>query len=416
MIENVKDMKCGLIGKKLSHSFSPMIHSYLADYSYSFFELEEHELEAFVTSDSFDCANVTIPYKIKVMQYLDHISEEAKRIGSVNTVVRRNGKLFGYNTDHYGFCYMLKAANIDVKDKNVLILGNGGSSLTARAACGDLHAKRIDCVSRSGDLNYENVYDARQDTEIIINCTPVGMYPNNGERLIDLSRFKHLTGVADIIFNPSKTRLLLDAEAMGIRCTNGLSMLCAQAKRACEIFCDGKICDSEIERICNIISRETKNIVLIGMPGSGKSTVGRILADKLSRRFIDTDEEIEKAVGMSIPKIFDLYGEEGFRKFEHEATIAVTKQSGAVIATGGGIIKRKDNTDALRQNSTVVFIRRDINALSCDGRPLSKKDKMQEMYAERAPLYLGACDIALDNDDTPNTCAKRIIDEIYSHK
>lgn len=416
MIENVKNMRCGLIGKKLSHSFSPMIHSYLADYSYSFFELEEDELEAFLVKGAFDCANVTIPYKIKVMQYLDHISDEAKRIGSVNTIVRRNGKLFGYNTDYYGFCYMLKAGNIDVCEKNILILGCGGSSLTAYTACSDMHAKRIDRVSRSGILNYENVYDLCPDTDVIINCTPVGMYPNNSESIVDLSHFHRLTGVADIIFNPAKTRLLLDAEAMNIKCTNGLSMLCAQAKKACEIFCDREICDSEIDSICNIISRETKNIVLIGMPGSGKSTIGRILSEKLGRRFTDTDEEIEKAAGMSIPMIFELYGEERFRVLEHEAAISLSKQSGAVIATGGGIIKRADNVDALRQNSTVVFIRRDTDALACDGRPLSKKDKLKEMYAERFPLYLGACDIVLDNDDTPNACAQRIIEEIYSRK
>ena len=262
-------MKCGLIGERLSHSFSPQIHRELANYSYELFEMPESEVKCFLESDKYDCINVTIPYKKTVMPYLDEISKEAARIGAVNTIVKSaSGKRLGYNTDYYGFLYTVCQSKIEIKNKNVLILGTGGASLTAKTVSEDLGAKSMTFVSRSGEINYENVYEKCPDTDVVINCTPVGMYPNkNGEAPIILERLKHCQGVFDMIFNPAKTKLLLDAETLGIPCINGLSMLVAQAKRACELFSGESIPDSEIDRITSLIANQTGNIILVGMPG-----------------------------------------------------------------------------------------------------------------------------------------------------
>lgn len=417
MIKNQENKKCGLIGEKLSHSFSPLIHSHLANYSYSLFELQKNELEDFIKSDKYDCANVTIPYKVEVMRYLDIISDEAQKIGCVNTVIHTSdGKLFGDNTDYYGFKYLVEKSKIDICDKNVLILGTGGSSKTISAVCRDMGAKNICFVSRSGEINYNNVYSLCHDTNIIVNTTPAGMYPKNDECHISLDRFHKLSGVIDIIFNPSKTKLLMQADALNIPYANGLPMLVAQAKRACEIFTGENIDNSEIDRIRKIIENNTLNIVLVGMPGCGKSHIGRLLAKKLGREFIDSDSEIVKNAKMSIPEIFAKFGEDTFREYENKAISDICKLSGKVIATGGGVVTKHFNYIPVKQNSKVVFISRDIDSLALDGRPLSHKDKLYDMYKVRLPLYEKFADFTVQNDSTVENCVDKIIDVLSNER
>lgn len=398
MIKNRQNQICGLVGERLGHSFSPQIHASLADYKYSLFEMPEGELESFIKGDGYHSVNVTIPYKMAVMQYLDVISDAAMKIGSVNTVTHLpDGRLYGDNTDIYGFIHMLRVADIDVSGKRVLILGTGGTSRTARFACESLGASSIHLVSRTGELTYENAHILHPDTEMIINCTPVGMYPNNLISPIDISLFPALEGVADVIFNPSRTRLIMDAEKRGIRTANGLSMLVAQAKRACEIFTGELIDDGEIAKIARKISRSTENIVLIGMPGCGKTTIGRELARLLDRELIDTDDLVVEMAGKSIPDIFSEQGEEGFRRIETLAIAEAGKRSGVIIATGGGAVTRKENYPPLHQNGKIFFIDRNTNDLSRDGRPLSLSGDLEQMYNTRLPMYNSFCDAKVEN-------------------
>lgn len=410
MITNRKTQICGLVGEKLGHSFSPQIHARLADYSYSLFEMPECELEKFIKSDKYHSVNVTIPYKMAVMPYLDVISEAAQKIGSVNTVTHMpDGKLFGDNTDFYGFVYMIKNAGIDMSGKHVLILGTGGTSRTARAACESLGAISIDLVSRSGEINYENAHIICSDAQIIVNCTPVGMYPSNGASPIDLRNFKHLEGVADVIFNPARTQLLLDAQKLGVKTANGLPMLVAQAKRACEIFTGEEINDFEIQRITKIIAGQTTNIVLVGMPGCGKSTVGKLLSETLGRELVDTDELVEQTYGKKIPDIFSELGEVGFRKLESRAISEAGKRSGIIIATGGGAVTVEENYAPLHQNGKIVFLTRDTEKLARDGRPLSLSGDMNAMYNTRLPLYRKFCDFEVANT-TPAEATEKILE------
>ncbi len=414
MITGKKNMRCGLVGEKLSHSFSPEIHAHLCDYSYSLFEMAENEVGDFLRNADFDAVNVTIPYKKAVMPYLDEISDEARRIGSVNTITHtKNGRLRGDNTDHFGFSYLITKSEIDIRGKKVLILGTGGASLTARTVCSDMGAQSIDFVSRSGEINYENVYEKCSGAEVIINCTPVGMYPKNLISPICIENFPQLCGVADMIYNPAKTKLLLDAQRLGIKCANGLSMLVAQAKRACELFLDTRIEDSEIDRICREIERETGNIILVGMPGCGKSTVAELISSLTCRELVDTDALIVEREKCSIPEIFAEQGEEYFRKCESEVAKIAGKMSGKVISTGGGIVTREENLDALCQNGKIFFIKRDISLLSRDGRPLSQGADLEEMYRERLPKYLSFSDFTVENSSTVTECAEAIM-QIYS--
>ena len=411
MIFGKKTIRCGLIGEKLSHSFSPQIHRHLADYSYELFEMSQDEVGAFLKSDRFDSTNVTIPYKKTVMPFLEEISDEAMRIGSVNTITRLpSGGLRGDNTDYFGFSYMLQKSGIEICGKNVLILGTGGASLTAGTVSSDMGAKTVRFVSRSGEINYENVYERCADTEVIINCTPVGMYPKNLISPIKLEPFSRLEGVADMIYNPAKTKLLLDAERLGIKRINGLSMLVAQAKKACELFLDVKIDDSEIDRIVSLIEEETMNIILVGMPGCGKSTVASLISEMTGRELIDTDALIIENEKRSIPDIFATDGEDFFRQCEHRAATDAGKLSGKVIATGGGIVTRDENLDALRQNGKIFFIERDISLLSRDGRPLSIGSDLSKMYEKRLPLYKKFADENVNNSLSPEDCAREIID------
>ena len=416
MIQNKQNLKCGLLGEHLRHSFSPIIHSYLADYSYALFEKEKEDVKDFLKSDLYDAINVTIPYKKTVIPYLDKLSPEAQSIGAVNTITKDSeGRLCGNNTDYYGFEYLVKKSKITLKDKNILIIGAGGASTTANAVSKDMGAGKVTVISRKSRPNYEEIQQLFHETQVIINCSPVGMYPKNLISPLSLEKFTACCGVIDMIYNPAKTKLLLDAEHLAIPCINGLSMLTAQAKRACELFLNEKIDNSEIDRITDIINKKTRNIVLVGMPGSGKSTVGNIIAEKMSRPFYDTDEEIVKNTGQVIPKIFENEGENTFRIYENRAVCSVGKMSGCVISTGGGVVTREINLEPLAQNSLIFFIKRDISAIPTDNRPLSQKNSLADMFSKRLPMYKYFCDFEVGNDSTPEECAEKIISLFNSH-
>lgn len=390
----------GLLGRKLGHSLSPQIHEKLGDYKYDLFCKEPEELEEFFSDKALKGYNVTIPYKVNAFNACDELSERAKKIGSVNTCIRReDGTLYGDNTDYFGFSYMAKKANADFKDKKVLILGSGGASRTVQVVSRDEGAKEIVVVSRTGENNYQNI-SRHYDADIIVNTTPVGMYPDNGERLVDLTQFKNCTAVLELIYNPLKTPLLLDAEEMGINFSNGLVMLVAQAVKSAEQFIDEKISEEKIDEVYNLLLQDRKNIVLVGMPGSGKSTVGKLLAEKLGRAFLDTDEMIEEKENRKIPEIFAEAGEEYFRRVESECVSEACKKMGVVIATGGGAVLRKENRDAIKQNGTVVFLEREINSLATDGRPLSSsEEKLKKMQEVRMPIYKSVSDFTVKTND-----------------
>ena len=404
-------MKCGLLGRKLGHSYSPQIHNLLGDYSYVLFEKEPEELENFLKNGDFSGLNVTIPYKKEVIPYLSELSPTAQKMGCVNTVLRKSdGTLYGHNTDYFGFTSLVRHAGLSVAGKKVLVLGSGGASNTAVAALKDLGASPV-VISRSGENNYGNLH-LHRDAAAIVNATPVGMYPNTGVSPIDLELFPHLEGVLDVIYNPARTQLLLDAEKLGIPRENGLWMLVAQAKEAAEVFTSGKISDEVIEKIYRELSHQMKNIVLIGMPGCGKTTIGTLLAEKLGRTLADADEKIISLAGKSIPDIFAQDGEPTFRDWETKALTELGKQSGLVIATGGGCVTQKRNYPLLHQNGYLVWLERDYSVLPTDGRPLSQANDLGKMYAARKPLYEAFADIRLENTSTPEEAAQKILDAL----
>lgn len=409
MLKGYTEMQNGLIGGSLGHSFSPEIHARLADYAYTLFPMSTEEVGDFLRSDRYHALNVTIPHKETVIPFLDALSPEAARIGSVNTITRQNGRLIGDNTDYYGFSYMLNTGGVDPRGKKVLVLGSGGASKTVRAVLADRGAAAIVTVSRTGDVNYENVY-AHTDAALIVNTTPVGMYPNAGRSPIDMTRFPNVRAVFDLIYNPRKTRLLYDAEKCGIATVNGLSMLVAQAKRAAELFTGEAIDDSEIERVIREIERESESIVLIGMPGVGKSTVGRLLADACGRPFFDADAVLEETVGRRIPEIFATDGEAVFRKLESETVDALSAKIGCVIATGGGVVTRDENEYPLHQNGRVVFLTRDIRGCAKRGRPLSQGKDLSEMYRVRLPLYRRFADLTVEMEKTPQETVQKLLE------
>ena len=404
-------MQCGLLGRKLGHSYSPQIHNLLGDYSYVLFEKEPEELENFLKNGDFSGLNVTIPYKKEVIPYLSELSPTAQKMGCVNTVLRRSdGTLYGHNTDYFGFTSLVRHAGLSVAGKKVLVLGSGGASNTAVAALKDLGANPV-VISRSGENNYGNLH-LHRDAAAIVNATPVGMYPNTGVSPIDLGLFPHLEGVLDVIYNPARTQLLLDAEKLGIPRENGLWMLVAQAKEAAEVFTGGKISDEVIEKIYRRLSHQMKNIVLIGMPGCGKSTIGTLLAEKLGRTLADADEKIISLAGKSIPDIFAQDGEPTFRDWETKALTELGKQSGLVIATGGGCVTQKRNYPLLHQNGYLVWLERDCSVLPTDGRPLSQANDLGKMYAIRKPIYEAFADIRVENAGTPEETAQKILDAL----
>ena len=400
-------MKCGLLGRTLGHSYSPQIHSQLGEYVYSLFEKEPEELEVFLKNGDFSGLNVTIPYKKSVIPYLDDLSPIARRLGAVNTVIRREGQLIGHNTDYFGFQSMVVQSGLDVHSKKVLVLGSGGASNTAVAVLEELGANAI-VISRTGDNNYGNLY-LHADAALIVNATPVGMYPHVGISPIDLSLFCNLEGVLDIIYNPARTQLLLDAESRGLVTMNGLWMLVAQAKESAEWFTNSFISDAKIQEIHHILRLQMGNIILIGMPGSGKTTVGKLLAKKLGKVFADADAAIVEKAGMTIPEIFAQQGEAGFRAVETAVLAELGKRSGLVIATGGGCITREQNYPLLHQNGTIFCLDRDVASLPTDGRPLSQTGKLEEMYRIRMPLYDRFADHHIDCNTTPEAAANQIL-------
>ena len=418
-------MEYGLIGAKLGHSYSKIIHEAVCGYSYELHPLPtEEEAHAFMQAKAFKAINVTIPYKKLVIPYCDEVEPRAAAIGAVNTVVNRDGKLYGYNTDYTGFAYLARCHGVKFAGAVVLVLGTGGTHNTVTAVCQDAGAKQVLTASRTGKdgaLTYE---EAQQHPEIniIINTTPAGMYPNNGSCLLDLHAFPKLEAVLDCVYNPFRTELLLRAEELGVPAYCGFEMLVAQAVYAAEYFLSRKFDDAagEIGRITAALRRDMLNVALIGMPSSGKSTVGRALAEKLGKKFIDLDEEIVKADGRSIPDIFAAEGEDGFRAKESAQTARFAKEGRQLLSCGGGIIKRGENLRALHQNGVVLFLDRPLDALTVGGgRPLSSStEALKKMEAERRPLYLAAADAVIPNSGTVEdavTAAMEALDEIFSH-
>ncbi|MBQ7010320.1 MAG: hypothetical protein IJN63_01305 [Clostridia bacterium] len=410
MLTGKNNFRSGLLGRTLKHSHSPAIHAMLGDHSYKLFEVEEDKVGEFLES-GFDGINVTIPYKKTVMPYLHGISEEARVIGSVNTVVRKNGKLYGYNTDIYGFEMTLARAGISFGGKKILVLGSGGAAQTVLYAA-KKHGGTAHTVSRNGELNYKNVLMLHSDADIIVNTTPVGMYPDNGSSPLSLEGFDRLEAVVDLIYNPYRTAILLDAERRGIKAVSCLDMLFFQAVRACELFFDEQIDENEAEKLYRSFKADKLNITLVGMPGSGKSTVGKLLAEKLGRKFVDTDEIIEAENGMTCSELIEKYGEAEFRRRETEAVKKAGAMTNAVIATGGGVVTIKENTDLLRQNSRIYFLDRDLCELPTDGRPLSNLYGVGALYEKRLPLYRALSDCAVKVCGAENT-AEIIVKEHY---
>lgn len=405
-------MVYGLLGRTLRHSYSPQIHALLGDYEYRLFEVEPQDLEAFLKKREFGGINVTIPYKKDVLPYLSGISDNAKRIGAVNTIiVKEDGGLYGDNTDYDGFLCLVQKSGFQVKGKKALVLGTGGASLPISAVLSDLGAREVVFISRSGENNYQNL-SRHAAADLIVNTTPVGMYPNNLKAPLSLSEFPKLSGVLDIVYNPQKTKLILDAERLGIPAYSGLLMLVAQGKCAAELFLGHDIPDSETDRIFKKLSTEMQNIVLVGMPGCGKTTVGKALAEQLNRPFFDADEEILKRTGKSAEAWIEACGEAVFRQKETEVLESLCKQSGTVIATGGGAVTVPENADILRQNSIVFFINRDISALPVEGRPLSKATALSEMYEVRLPMYRSVCDYEIAADGSVEAVVRRILEEL----
>jgi len=406
----------GLIGEKLIHSYSKLIHNRLGDYGYELFEIAPDRLDSFLTERNFKGLNVTIPYKKAVIPHCAELSNAAGRIGSVNTlIVRKDGSLYGHNTDYDGFLYSVKSAGISFLGKKVLVLGSGGTSLTARTAAEDMGASEIIIVSRSGEFNYENIY-SQTNVGIIVNTTPVGMYPKTGQSPVDLSRFPSLSGVVDVIYNPLYTALLLQAKKLQIPHTCGLPMLVAQAKSAAELFLSRPIEDGETERICGELTGEIVNIVLIGMPGSGKTSLGRQLCPLLNKKFTDTDDIIAERAGMSIPDIFEKFGEERFRELETEVIQDIGKEKGLVIATGGGAVLREQNRNALKQNGRVYYITRELRALETENRPLSKSiEALRELERVRKPIYTDFCDVKISNDGELVDAVNAIAEDFYEN-
>lgn len=425
-------MKYGLIGEHLGHSFSKQIQTRIAeienvkDYDYQLVELDKVKIKEFMEKKDFKGINVTIPYKKDVIPYLDEMDESAKAIGAVNTIINVDGKLKGYNTDFGGFLYMVKAHNVHMEGKKVLIIGNGGACAAVKAVCKHENAKDIVIVSRSanrGAIGYDEMYTSHLDADIVVNTSPVGMFPNIANAPIDVSWFHKLECVLDVVYNPILTRLCFEAQEADIKRVIGLEMLIAQAKYTFEIFENMSFDDSIIDEIKKEMLKDRCNIVLIGMPSAGKTTIGKMLEEKLGKEFFDLDDMIIAKAGKSIPEIFQESGEAGFRAIETEVAIEASKMNNKIIATGGGVVKHKVNMDFLRLNGITIFIDRDIDKLmsSDPNRPLSSsKQALQQMYKERYPLYQKyAAYIAVNNanieetvDDIVNAYHSILIDAV----
>ena len=410
-------MKYGLIGEHLKHSYSCEIHAQIADYEYELHEIPPSGLGGFLKKREFNAINVTIPYKQDVISYLDEISDTAKRIGAVNTIVNRNGRLYGDNTDFAGMLALAKHIGVDMKGRKVLILGTGGASKTGHALAEYMGAESVFYVSRSGkdgSISYEQAVTEHSDAQIIINATPVGMFPKQDGRPIDISAFPKLEGVIDAIYNPLRTNLILDAQERGIPAEGGLYMLSAQAVHASAVFRDIPLDESLVDKAFKSVKNDKQSIVLIGMPSSGKTTVGRILAEKCGKQLADTDEYIVRKIGMPISDFFAKFGEAEFRKIEKETVAELSATGGRIIATGGGAVLDPENVRALKQNGVLVFLdRRPENLVATDDRPLaSRRSALEKLYAERYDIYCAAAELHIDANTTPEAEADAILKEL----
>lgn len=407
----------GCIGEHLPHSFSREIHGEIGGYPYILRELTPAEFSGFMTERDFCGINVTIPYKQAVIPYLDGLDETALAIGAVNTIVNRDGKLYGYNTDLYGLTRLIRRTGLNLEGKKVLVLGTGGTSRTASFAAKQLGASQVLRVSRTGKedaLSYGDIRRYHTDADVILNATPCGMFPDMNSQPVFLDSFTRLQGVVDVVYNPLRTRLVLDARSRGIPAEGGLYMLVAQAVRASELFLDTSYPDELTDRIYDRILRRKESIVLIGMPGSGKSAVGKILADKTGLSFIDTDEEIVKNAGKPIPSIFRENGEKVFRDLESTVILECARRSGRIISTGGGAVLRPENVAALKQNGRLFWLDRDPSSLiPTDDRPLADtEEKIRQLYLEREPVYRAAADEIIPVAGSPEDVSAAILGKI----
>ena len=410
-------MQFGLIGKHLSHSYSVEIHNIIADYDYELFELSEDELSDFFKKRDFRGINVTIPYKEAVIPYLDEISDTAKKIGAVNTVINRHGRLFGYNTDFYGMRALIKHTGLNLDGKKVLILGTGGTSKTAFAVAESLGAKDIIFVSRTkktGAVTFSEVYDFHNDAQIIINTTPCGMFPNVDGTPIMIDSFSDLEGIIDAVYNPLRTNLVLDGKSRNILAEGGLYMLSAQAVYASKLFLDKVAEDDLIDFAFKSVKKQKENIVLIGMPSCGKTTIGKMLSDALGKDFFDSDFEITERIGITIPEFFKRYGEKKFREIEKEVIASLSKKSDSIISTGGGAILDHENVRALKRNGTLIFLNRPLELLTPTAdRPLSSEHSaLKRLFDERYPLYRAAADLEILADKSPESVLNSILKEL----
>ncbi len=402
-------LRCGLLGKKLGHSYSPQIHARMGDYGYRLFEKSEEELPSFLRSGPWDALNVTIPYKKTVLPYCTSLSEAAGKTGSVNTLVRLpEGGLYGDNTDVGGFLTAVLSSGLELRGEKCLVLGSGGASAAVCAALEVLGAEAV-VVSRRGENNYSNL-SRHREAAFVVNATPLGMYPENGASPLDLRLFPRCRGVFDLIYNPARTALLLQAEALGIPGFGGLRMLVAQAAKSSEDFTGKAVPEERVRQIEKELRRETENIVLIGMPGCGKSTVAALLGKATDREVLDADALIAERAGRSIPEIFSDEGEEGFRRREAEVLRELGKRSGKVVATGGGCVTREENYPSLHQNGRIFWLRRDLEKLPREGRPLSLSGDLREMARVREPLYRRFADEIIDNNSAPEETVRRILE------
>lgn len=399
-------MRCGLLGRKLGHSYSPAIHGLLADYEYRLYEKEPQELEHFVRHGDWDGLNVTIPYKKAVIPYCDLLEPLAQELGSVNTLVHLgDGRIMGANTDAWGFDQMLGKVGVSCQGKKALVLGSGGASATVQAIL-RLAGARVVVISRSGPDNYDNL-DRHRDAGILVNTTPVGMYPDNGKSPVELSRLPALEAVLDVIYNPARTELILQAERRGIPRESGLWMLVNQAVRASEMWTGTEIPPQKVQRVWKTVGQTMENVILIGMPGCGKTTVGKLLARELGREFVDADEVLTARLG-PIPEFFAKYGEDAFRREETAVLRELGGRSGIVLATGGGCVTREENYPLLHQNGRLIWLRRPLEALPTQGRPVSQRDGVAAIFARREPLYTQFADKIVDNLTSPRQTAGEI--------
>ena len=401
-------MKCGLLGRTLSHSYSPQIHAFLGAYDYDLFSVEEAQLKDFLIHGDWQGLNVTIPYKKAVIPFLDDMTPIAQWLGAVNTIVYKDGKRIGHNTDYYGFQSLLNHSGLSPAGKKCIVLGSGGASSVVQAVLEELGGQVV-VISRSGENHYGNLH-LHSDARILVNATPVGMYPDNGISPVDFTLFPQLEGVLDLIYNPARTQLLLDAEKLGIPSNNGLWMLVAQAKEAAEWFTGHAMEENLIPQIHHTLSSRMENIVLIGMPGCGKTSIGQALAEKLGKPFADSDALVEKMAQKTIPRIFAEDGEAIFRQWETKALAELGKQSGMVIATGGGAVTQSVNYRLLRQNSRIFWVQRALEQLPIQGRPLSQSKSLDMLWQERANLYGKFADHIIENNGTITDAVHAILE------